>query len=209
MRVRRLTSVTLLVAGLAVSAGPALAEIIDRVLAMVGSQVVTLSDVRAAEAFGLLPPSAVAGSPEDVVGQLVNRHLMLGEVDRYSAPEPERPLVDRRLAAIRGAFRGAAEFSAALARTAMTEERLRSAVVDNLRIEAYVEQRLGAAAQPTLDEIQRYYREHPAEFTTAGRLAAFEDIQPLVLQKVSAERKQVLIRDWLDRLRRREGVVTR
>ena len=31
------------------------AEVIDRVLAMVGTQVVTLSDIRAAEAFGLVP----------------------------------------------------------------------------------------------------------------------------------------------------------
>ncbi len=153
-----------------------------------GSQVVTLSDVRASEAFGLVPPSAVTGSPDDVVGQLVNRHLMLTEVERYSAPEPDRPLVDRRLAAIRAAFRDAAGFSGALARTAMSEERLRSVVVDNLRIEAYVEQRFGAAAQPTPEEVQRYYKEHPGEFTKDGRLAAFDDVQPAVLQKVNAER---------------------
>jgi hypothetical protein len=188
------------------AAGPARGEIIDRVLAMVGSQVVTLSDVRAAQAFGLVPPSAATGDPQDVLGQLVNRHLMLSEVDRYSAAEPERTLVDRRVAAIRGAFRGATDFDGALARTAMSEERLRNIVLDNFRIEAYVDQRFGAPAQPTPEEVQRYYREHPDEFTRNGRLAAFEEVQEAALQKVSAERKRALIADWLDRLRRRGQV---
>ena len=88
----------------------------------------------------------------------------------------------------------------------MSEERLRSVVVDNLRIEAYVEQRFGAAAQPTPEEVQRYYKEHPGEFTKDGRLAAFDDVQPAVLQKVNAERIRALITDWLDRLRRRGQV---
>jgi len=188
------------------AARPAVAEIIDRVVAIVGSQVVTLSDIRASEAFGLVPPSAVTGSPEDVVGQLVNRHLMLTEVERYSAPDPDRLLVDRRLGAIRGMFRDAAGFSGALARTAMSEERLRSVVVDNLRIEAYVEQRFGAAAQPTPEEVLRYYKEHPGDFTKDGRLPAFEDVQTAALQKASVERKRALIIDWLDRLRRRGQV---
>ena len=201
MRVRRVTAATLIITCLTPLA--VRAEIIDRVLAVVGSQVVTLSDVRASEAFGLVPPSAVTGSPDDVVGQLVNRHLMLTEVERYSAPDPDRPLVDRRLAAIRARFGDAAGFSGALARTAMSEERLRTVVADNLRIEAYVEQRFGAAAQPTPEEVQRYYAEHPGDFTRDGRLAAFEDVRPAVQQKVSAERKRALIIDWLDRLRRR------
>jgi hypothetical protein len=185
------------------------AEVIDRVLAMVGSQVVTLSDVRAAEAFGLVPASARTDAPSDVLRQWVNRQLMLGEVERYSAPDPDRAVVDRRLAEIRAAFPGDAEYARTLARTAMSDERLRALVTDNARIESYVEQRFGAAAQPTPDEVQRYYREHPAEFTTGGRLAAFEEVQQAAQARAGGERKRILIADWLDRLRRRGGVGTR
>jgi hypothetical protein len=185
------------------------AEVIDRVLAMVGSQVVTLSDVRAAEAFALVPASARTDAPSDVLRQWVNRQLMLGEVERYSAPDPDRAVVDRRLAEIRAAFPGDAEYARTLARTAMSDERLRALVTDNARIESYVEQRFGAAAQPTPDEVQRYYREHPMEFTTGGRLAAFEEVQLEVQARASGERKRILIADWLDRLRRRGGVSTR
>jgi hypothetical protein len=198
--VRRRLVFALLMACLA---GPVRAEIIDRVLAMVGSQVITASDVRAAEAFSLVPPSAKVRAPTDTLVQLVNRQLMLTEVERYSAPDPERPLLDRRVGEIRAAFKSPSEYEQALARSAMSEERLRSLVADNIRIEAYVDQRFAAAAQPTPDEVQRYYREHPSEFTKSGQPATFDEVQEAVLQKASAERKRALITDWLDRLRRR------
>ncbi len=113
-------------------------------------------------------------------------------------------MVDRRIAEIRSAFATPAEFARAMARTAMSDERLRSMVADNLRIDAYVEQRFGAAAQPTAEEVQRYYREHPGEFTKDGRLAPFESVQQQAQQKASVERRHALIADWIDRLHRRQ-----
>jgi hypothetical protein len=200
---RSFAAAALMAACLAAPGPLAAAEIIDRVLAMVGTQVVTLSDLRAAETFGLVPPAAKAGGAVDVLAGLVNRQLMLDEVERYSAPEPDPLLLDRRLAEMKAGFPSESEYAQALLRTAMSEGRLRSVVADNLRLEAYVDQRFSGAVQPTADEVQQYYREHPGEFTTGGRLAAFEDVQPIVLAKVSAERRRALLADWLDRLRRR------
>ena len=178
------------------------AEVVDRVMAVVGSAVVTLSDVRAADAFGL----ASGATPAEVLDALVDRELMLGEVDRYAAPDADAAVLDRRLARIQARFPSRVLFEQALARTAMTEARLRAVVSENLRIETYVEQRFGSAAQPTPDEVSRYYREHPAEFTRAGRLAPFDEVQPAVQQKLAADRRRELVNDWLERLRRRGQV---
>jgi hypothetical protein len=191
---------------LTATAPQAPAEIIDRVLAVVGTAVVTLSDVRAAETLGLTPGTPPSGTPVDVLASLIDRELMLGEVDRYAAPDPEPAIVDRRLARIQARFPSPALYEQALARTAMTEGRLRAVVSENLRIETYVDQRFGSAAQPTADEVRRYYREHPAEFTPAGRLAPFDEVQQGLQQKLAAERRRALITDWLDRLRRRGQV---
>jgi hypothetical protein len=184
------------------SAPPLRAEVIDRVMAVVGTAVVTLSDVRAAETFGLTS----AAAPADVLAALIDRELMLGEVDRYAAPDPEPGVLDRRLAQIQARFPNRAQYDEALARTAMTELRLRAFVSENLRVESYVDQRFGSAAQPTADEVLRYYREHPAEFTRAGRLAPFAEVQPATQQKLAADRRRALVAEWLDRLRRRGGV---
>jgi hypothetical protein len=185
---------------------PAAAEIIDRVLAVVGTQIVTLSDVRAAEAFGFAAAVTPAVAAADVLTSLVNRELMLGEVDRYSAPEPDRSLIDRRVAQIRARFSTQDLYEQALARTAMTEGRLRAVIAENVRIETYIDQRFGTAAQPTPDEVQRYYREHPAEFASAGRVPPFDDVRAAVQQQLTAERRRALVSDWLDRLRRRGPV---
>jgi hypothetical protein len=181
---------------------PLRADVVDRVMAVVGSAVVTLSDVRAAEAFGL----ASGATPAEVLAALIERELMLGEVDRYVAPDPEPAVLDRRLAQIQARFPSRALFEQALARTAMTEVRLQAFVSESLRVESYVDQRFGSAAQPTPDEVRRYYQEHPAEFTKAGRLAPFDEIQTAAQQRLAADRKRALVVEWLDRLRRRGQV---
>jgi hypothetical protein len=188
------------------AAAPAGAEVIDRVLATVGGQVVTLSDVRAAGVFGLLPAGTRADSVPDVLAYLVDRQLMLSEVDRYSAPDPDRAAVERRLAQVRAAFASRADYERALARTAMTEFRLSSLIADDLRIVTYLDQRFGGAAQPTPEEVQRYYRDHPDAFTRDGRLRPFDEVQPQAQAALTAERRLALIADWLDRLRRRADV---
>jgi hypothetical protein len=181
---------------------PLRADVVDRVMAVVGTAVVTLSDVRAAEAFGLTS----GATPAEVLTALIDRELMLGEVDRYAAPDPESGALDRRLAQIQARFPSRALYEQALARTAMPEDRLRAFVSENLRVESYVDQRFGSASQPAPDEVLRYYREHPAEFTRAGRLAPFAEIQPATQQKLAADRRRALVAEWLDRLRRRGEV---
>ncbi len=199
MKIRSTALIVLTLAGVTL---PLRADVIDRVMAVVGTAIVTLSDVRAAEAFGLAPGRTQA----EVLAALVDRELMLGEVDRYAAPDPESGVLDRRLAQIQARFSSRALYEQALARTAMTDVRLRAVVSETLRIETYLDQRFGSAAQPAPDEVLRYYREHPAEFTRAGRLAPFDEVQAATQQKLAADRTRELVTEWLDRLRRRGQV---
>jgi hypothetical protein len=199
------------VAGLVVIgalAGPpaSAAIVLDRVVAVVGAQVITLSDVRVAETFGL---GAVGLGPEanaDLVTTLVNRQLALSEVERYAAPDADAAQVTRRLADIQRKFANGQAFASALARTGLSEARLRDLVANDLRIVAYLEQMFGAASQPGPDDLQRYYRDHLAEFQQGGRTVTFDDAQDRVLRLFVGERRRALIVDWLDRLRRRSIV---
>jgi hypothetical protein len=191
-----------IVLAFAAGAAGAGAEIVDRVLATVGSQIVTLSDLRAAQTFGIGVAGVPARTPDEILHSLVDRELMLGEVQRYVAPEPDRELVDRRMAQIRARFPNAGAYQQALARTAMTEDRLRSSVAADLQISAYVDQRFGEPAPPSSDEVQRYYLDHPAEFTRAGHLLPLSQVRDQAQELVAAARKRTLVAQWLDRLRR-------
>jgi hypothetical protein len=186
----------------ALGAAGARAEIVDRVLATVGSQVITLSDLRAVQTFGVLPSGATARTPAEILDALVDHVLMFGEVQRFVAPEPDRALVDRRMSQIRAAFPDAEAYEQALARTAMTESRLRSLVAATLQVDAYVEQRFGAPGPPPADEVRRYYTDHPAEFTRGGRLLPFEEARAQAQDRLLAARQRTLVTQWLDRLRR-------
>jgi hypothetical protein len=90
----------------------------------------------------------------------------------------------------------------------MSDPRLRSVIANTLRIDTYLEQRFAAAAQPTTEEVQRYYRDHPAEFTRNGRLAPLDEVEAQAQERMAAVRRRTLIGDWLDRLRRRSSVTT-
>src|SRR5688572_22779415 len=65
------------------------AEIIDRIMAVVGGQPVTLSDVHAALTFRLVqPPPGTADPLAYALDRLIERNLILAEVDRFQPPEP-------------------------------------------------------------------------------------------------------------------------
>lgn len=116
-------------------------ELIERTLAIVGGQAITLSDVRAALALGLIAAPADSNPVPAATRQLIERALVLREVERYAAPDPPDSAVDERMREIAARFASAAAFRAALAAAAFTESHLRSWVSDDLRMTAYINQR--------------------------------------------------------------------
>jgi hypothetical protein len=183
------------------------AEIIDRTLAVVGGEIVLLSDANAAVKFGLIEVPAIGDEAglRAALHALVDRQLQLFEVNRYLPPEPAASAIDARVDAIRARL-GEAGFRAALAETGMAEAHVRSRIRDNLRIESYRAQRFGAALQPTDDDLLRYYRANEATFTRNGVLQPFDDVRAAVRDQLVRERSGALIAEWLDTLRRRTEI---
>jgi hypothetical protein len=124
-------------------AGGASGEVIDRIMAVVGGQPVTLSDVNAALIFRLVEPPAGTRDPlAYAADRLIDRHLMLAEVDRFQPPEPAPVEITLRLEEIEQRT-GSAAFARALAVTGTTREQLRRHIRDDLRISTYLNQRFG------------------------------------------------------------------
>src|SRR5438477_2626347 len=93
---------------------PVAAETIDRVLAVVAGQLIMLSDVVAIRDLGIVTATSGGDPVGSVLGKLIDRELMLVEVDRYAPPEPETAEVDRELAAVRARFPSEKAFGEAL-----------------------------------------------------------------------------------------------
>lgn len=181
-------------------------EIIDRTLALVAGQPITLSDVRAAMALGLVEANAAApDAVADVTRQLIDRELILREVQRYAPASPGDAAVDARIDDIRKRFADARAFDRALDINGFTEARLRAWVRDDLRTQAYLAQRFVAASLPTDGEIAQAYARTRAEFDRQG--LTFEQAAPIVRDRIVAARRRELIADWQSDLRRRTDVV--
>jgi hypothetical protein len=185
--------------------GQAAGELIERTLAIVGGQVITLSDVRTALALRLIEPSNPQTDVAAGAARLVERALVLREVQRYAPPEPAELLIDEQLDVIRGRFSAPALFARALADGGFTEARLRTWIRDDLRIAAYLNQRFAATGTPTDDEVRAYYTLRRADFER-DRLS-LEQATPLIRARLTGERRAELIRDWTADLRRRTAVV--
>ena len=121
------------------------AETIDRVLAVVGGQLILLSDVTAARDLGLQTPDASGDPVRAVLTKLIDRELVLVEVDRYAPPEPAADAVDRELERVRARFGSPQAFAAALERSGIDEKFVREAMRQDLRIAAYMNQRFANA----------------------------------------------------------------
>ena len=130
--------------------GAARAETIDRVLAVVAGQLITLSDVVAATDLGLQSPDGAADPVRAVLSKLIDRELILAEVDRYAPPEPTADAVDRDLQRVRSRVGSPAQFDAALARSGIDETHLRETLRQDLRVRAYLDQRFSTAADRRL-----------------------------------------------------------
>lgn len=127
------------------SAGAVQADVIDRIMAVVSGQPITLSDVTAARQFGLV--QAPTGTPDTVAStldRLIERTLLLAEVERFQPPEPDPVEMTIRIDELERRAGSAAAFEKALGVVGMTRDQLRRYLRDDLRITTYLNQRFGA-----------------------------------------------------------------
>jgi hypothetical protein len=111
-------------------------QVLDRVVARVGSSAITQTDVDAAAAFGIVDRA-------DAVAQLIDRRLVLAEVDRFPPPEPSATEIKVLMEAMRA--KAGAEAAAVMKSTGVNDDRLAEIARDTLRIQRYMQQRFGTS----------------------------------------------------------------
>lgn len=121
-------------------------ELIERTLAIVSGQVITLSDVRIAQQLALLDGLDSSADASTVLTRLIERTLMLREVDRYAPPEPTDTLVTEAVDRVRTRAASAEAMNRSLQANGFTPGRLRAWIRDDLRIASYLSQRFTATS---------------------------------------------------------------
>lgn len=182
------------------------AEVIDRVLAVVSGDLILLSDVNAAREFGLVTVDGTgADATEEILSRLIDRSLVLAEVERFAPPEPEARAVDAELLSVRARFASPQTFADSLARVGIDTRHLRETLRQNLRMAAYLNQRF-TIVPPSEEELGRYYREHPEQFTRDGVVLSFANVRPQIVEAATRDRRRGVVDEWLAGLRRRADI---
>ena len=115
-------------------------QLLDKVVARVGTTAITQTDVDAALAFGIVDTQA--GEP---VKQMIDRTLMLAEVEKFRPPEPADAAIAELVAKMKAT--AGAQAGAVMKRTGVDEKRLAELARATLRIQSYIQQRFGSSTR--------------------------------------------------------------
>ena len=134
----------MIVAVLAPAATLAQTTTLDRILAIVDGQILMHSDVRAFIDLGLVDIPAGPSQEVEVLTWLIERRVVLDQVDRFVVAEPDPGAVDRRFDLVRSQLPGDTELEVILDRVGLTSDDLRQLVADDIRRDAYLADRFQA-----------------------------------------------------------------
>ncbi len=195
----------------------AVAEIVDRIVATVGKQVITLSDVQEAYRFERLvdhqPLEPLdAGRIREVALRLVDQILVEKEMATAAAGSPPsvpRAEVERRLAEIKKGFARNGDFRLALQRYGLDEQRVLRRLELHANLERFIEARFRAGILVDEPAIERYYRE---KLLPELRARGVSEIPPL--DQVRDQIEEILVQErinnesaiWLKDLRGQEQI---
>lgn len=189
-----LRSVALLV--LLLPAAGTAQQLLDRVVARVGTRAITQTDVQAAIGFGLVTD----GGKPAALDQLIDRYLALAEIERSGRMEPDPGRVEDALARMKSIAGG--RLPAIMQATGADEPRLREMARDTVLIESYLSERFPLVPANDADGLQ-YYKTNPDQFRQGGVVIPYAEASADARAAVSSERRRNRIAQWTANLRDR------
>ncbi len=198
-------------------AAPPPGTLVDRIVAVVDDDPVLWSEVLRVIRLGLLPLAAGAdGRPLErrALDALIEQRLRQHEVARFDTEGVSAAEVERQIAAIAERNGGDPALDQLLAELSLGREGLRQLVAEQLRVLAFVEERLGARVFVDLDDIRSYYEGEllprlrseapPGEEPPLPPLVDVQESIRLVLYQRRLNQELAL---WTQQLRRAADVV--
>lgn len=150
------------------AAGPTPGTLIERVVAVVDRQVLTLVDVKQAArletAYRAGPLATTMPLPvdllEDFRRRLIHEGLLLAEALRFAPTAPAETDVDQAVVKLRQHFPDASSFQSFLHVAALSTDRLRDTLRKSLRIERFLDARIRSRIELTDGDVAAYRAAH-------------------------------------------------
>jgi parvulin-like peptidyl-prolyl isomerase len=184
----------ILIAGTLLLSGFAAAELIDRIVAKVGSEAIFLSDLDKAVQANKLNPNVP--TQEELLQQLIDRALLLQEAKRLKLVPSELAVkaeTKRQLAQIRTAFKSEIEFQQTLEKEGLTNALLEEQFTRRAKEELMVRILLRKKIEPITEEkVNRFLTENPEKAKQLDQVRFRQIFFPVLATATDSERVLVL-----------------
>jgi len=183
-------------------------EIVDRVSVVVGTRVIKQSDIdrdiRVVSFLNQTPPDFSARSRKGSASRLIDQLLIRQDIQAIGATPAALSGMEQLLIQIKkDRFANDTLYRQALAEYGLSEEDLRSALLWQLTVLRFVDQRFGSATAISEQEIEQYFNSHRAELTKSHPAAhSANDVRPEVEAEISGERANQQFETWIDQTRK-------
>lgn len=181
------------------------AELVDRIVATVNTEVITASELSCAVALNQRLGNADTDRialEATTLGGLINRRLLVQEAHRLKFVEVSEQELSAEVENVAKRFASDKEFSDFLARLDMTRQDLARMLGEQLLAERFVEKKVGLYVRVSREEAESYFNGHAAEFKDKR----FQDVQKMVLALLTEQKMGLQLAQYLAELRGRADI---
>ena len=177
-------------------------QVVDRIVARVNGDVLTLSEMRELGGFQQLT-GAKPASDDTLIRQLVDQWIVSTEARAEQFPRPSEAVVGKAMSQLEGQFPSPEVFRSRLREVGLTVGVARRLLEQQIHLLQFLDQKFRAAAQVEPAQIDAYYRQELApQLAARGQPAPpFESVQEQIRELLVQREIGRLSARWLEESR--------
>ena len=182
------------------------AELVDRIVAIIDREVVTLSEAEQASELARARTGAAAAPLVSVVERLIESRLVEREVERFTGEPVSPELVDGALQEVRARFFYETAFLEMLARNGLSVEELRATLRRQIGVAEYLEQRFRPLTFVTEEQIEAYYRDELLPSLQGRPLPELSEVSESIRRILEERAFNARVEEWIEGLKGRTRI---
>lgn len=173
------------------------AALIEQLLAVVNGKTIALSDLRR---YRLLFAPDVP--PVQALQQMIDHQLLLAEAVRFDAEPPNQARIQETEQGLEKTAGGRVAWEAALRQVQLTPAGAEALIIDELRVESFLAQRVDQFVIVTRTEVEAAYDQQPERYQ--GK--TLEEVEPSIERELLHQKMTAKRQEYMGRLRGRATI---
>jgi hypothetical protein len=189
------------------ASAPSPQQVVDRIVARIENDIITLSEVRELAAYQQLIDGR--SEPNDrLLNELIEQWVVNNEATAAQFPPAAESEVNREVARIQGRFPTPQAYQERLAALGLTPQTVRRIVAQEIYLARYLDYKFRPAVQISDEEIARYYQEHlvPALLAKNQKAPPLSDVSEQIRELLIQQGVNKRADSWFDETKSRLNI---